>query len=220
MASAPFHLGWFCNGSSVPAWNQPFSGNIGQSWTDAQIFVDLARAMERACFDYLLIEDNTFVGDRYGDSMELYLKGAMQTPRQDPMIVASVVMQHTKNLGIVPTAGTFAYHPYLLARMVGSLDQLSGGRIGVNIVTGTSDRALQNYGFPGMDEHDRRYEQAEDLMGAATAVWDSWEADAVVADPESGYWADHRKVHRVDYQGAYFSTRGPLNSGPYHRGGR
>jgi FMN-dependent oxidoreductase (nitrilotriacetate monooxygenase family) len=216
--SRPFHLGWFLNGTSVPAWNQEFSGAIGTQWQQADIFVDLARAMERARFDYVLIEDNTFVGDRYGDSMELYLKHAFQTPRQDPMIVATLLAQATSRLGIIATAGTFAYHPYMLARLAASIDQLSNGRMGVNIVTGTSDRALQNYGFTGMDEHDSRYDVAEDFLQASLALWDTWEPDSVVADSATGYWADHTKVHRADYAGRHFSSRGPLNTGPLPQG--
>ncbi|MFJ3034669.1 NtaA/DmoA family FMN-dependent monooxygenase [Curtobacterium pusillum] len=218
MTASPFHLGWFCNGTSVPAWAQPFSGSIGDDWQDAQIFVDLARAMERAKFDYVLIEDNTFVGDRYGDSMEVYLKYAMQAPRQDPMIVATLLAQATERLGIVATAGTFAYHPYLLARMAGTLDQLSKGRFGVNVVTGTSDRALQNYGHDGMDEHDSRYDVAEDFVRAMTALFDTWEPGAVVADRRTATFADHTKVRYADHRGSHFSTRGPLNSGPSPQG--
>ncbi|MFI5717855.1 NtaA/DmoA family FMN-dependent monooxygenase [Nocardia sp. NPDC051750] len=214
----PFHLGWFLNGTSVPAWNKPFSGSIGTQWQQADIFVDLARAMERACFDYVLIEDNTFVGDTYGDSMEVYLKHAFQAPRQDPMIVATLLAQATERLGIIATAGTFAYHPYMLARLGASIDQVSRGRMGINFVTGTSDRALQNYGYAGMDEHDRRYDVAEDFVAATTALWDTWDADSVVADPRTGYWADHTKVRRADHAGPYFSTRGPLNTGPMPQG--
>lgn len=214
----PFHLGWFVNGTSVQGWGQPFSGNIGTQWQSADIFKDLARAMERSCFDYMLIEDNTFIGDAYGGSMETYLKHAFQGPRQDPFIIATLLTQVTKRLGIIPTAGTFAYHPYLLARMVGSLDQLSEGRIGVNIVTGTSDRALQNYGHEGMADHDFRYEMADDFLNAAKSLWGTWDPDAVVADVSTRTFADHTKVHRADYRGEFYSTRGPLNSGPLPQG--
>ncbi|MDF2444661.1 MAG: hypothetical protein JWR01_2864 [Subtercola sp.] len=213
-ATRPFHLGWFLNGTSVPAWGHPFSGSIGTDWESSDIFVDLARAMERACFDYVLIEDNTFVGDRYGDSMEVYLKHALQAPRQDPMILATLMVQATSRLGVIPTVGTFAYHPYMLARLAGSLDQLSKGRIGVNVVTGTSDRALQNYGYDGMADHDYRYEVAEEFLDAAKALWGTWQDGAIVADRASGVFADHTKVTRADFAGAHFKSRGPLNSGP------
>jgi FMN-dependent oxidoreductase (nitrilotriacetate monooxygenase family) len=218
MPATPFHMGWFLNGTSVPRWNREWSGNIGAAWRKPDLFLDLARAMERACFDYVLIEDNTFVGDRYRNSMEVYLKYALQAPRQDPTIVATLMTQVTSRLGIVPTVGTFAYHPYLLARQIGSLDQISDGRIGCNIVTGTSDSAARNYGLPAMDEHDRRYEVAEDFLSAAEALWDSWDADAVPADPESGVFADYTKVRAPDYRGEFFATMGPLNSGPLPQG--
>jgi FMN-dependent oxidoreductase (nitrilotriacetate monooxygenase family) len=213
-----FHLGWFLNGTSVPAWRDPFAGDIGRDWMDAGLFVDLAKAMERARFDFVLVEDNAFIGDRYGDSMEVYLANALQAPRQDPIITATVLALATSRLGIIPTASTFAYHPYLLARMIGTLDQLSKGRSGANIVTGTSDRALQNYGADGMAEHDHRYEEAEDFLLAALALWDTWKPGAIVNDRARAVFADHAKVSRADYSGEFYSTRGPLNSGPLPQG--
>jgi FMN-dependent oxidoreductase (nitrilotriacetate monooxygenase family) len=218
MTNQPFHLGWFLNGTSVPAWNDPFSGSIGRDWMSGDLFVDLAKAMERARFDYLLIEDNAFVGDRYGDSMDVYLAKALQSPRQDPLLVAGLLIGQTERLGIVPTVSTFAYHPYLIARMIGTLDQLSRGRAGANVVTGTSDRALQNYGHPGMAEHDSRYDEADDFLAAVEALWDTWEPGAIVDDHARGVFADHALVHRADHVGPFYSTRGPLNSGPLPQG--
>lgn len=214
-----FHLGWFLNGTSVPAFGRPWSGNIGRQWRSAELFIDLARAMERAAFDYVLVEDNAFVGDRYQDSMELYLKHAFQTPRQDPVVVATLLLANTRHLGVIPTIGTYAYHPYLMARMIGSLDQLGEGRAGCNLVTGTSDRAAQNYGLDAMEEHDLRYEKAEEFIEVARRLWSSWEPDAVLADRIGGTFAEHKKVHRIDYEGRWFSSRGPLNSGPVSEGG-
>jgi len=109
-------------------------------------------------------------------------------------------------------------HPYLLARQLGSLDQLSGGRTGWNVVTGSSDRAVQNFGMEAMLDHDLRYDQAAEFVDLANALWDSWEPGALVADVASGILADPAKVHTVDFEGRWFKCRGPLNSGPAPQG--
>jgi len=150
MAAKPFHLGWFLQGSSAQAWGESWTGHIGTTWMVPELFIDLARSLERACFDYVLIEDSSYVGESWGGSTELYLKHAIAVPRQDPSVVASLITQATSRIGIVPTFGTYAYPPYLLARLVATLDQVSEGRIGWNAVTGSSDFAAMNFGMPGI----------------------------------------------------------------------
>ncbi|GAA1380615.1 NtaA/DmoA family FMN-dependent monooxygenase [Pseudonocardia kongjuensis] len=213
-----FHLAWFLHGSSAVSWGRPFTGSIGRDWMSPDLVVDMARSMERAGFDYLLIEDSSYVPDAYGGSMDVYLRAGHSSPRQDPTVVSALVSQRTERLGIVPTIGTFATPPYLLARAIGTLDQLSNGRIGWNVVTGSSDRAAQNYGMPGMPEHDERYEIADEYLRAAMALFGSWEPGSVVDDPAAGIFADHTRVHRVDHRGEHFAVRGPLNSGPLPQG--
>src|SRR3954471_1236507 len=80
----PFHLGWFLQGSSVQAWGEPWTGAIGRDWMVPDLFCDMARALERACFDYILIEDSSYVGESFGGSTEVYLKHGLAVPRQDP----------------------------------------------------------------------------------------------------------------------------------------
>ncbi len=218
MAAKPFHLGWFLQGSSAQAWGESWTGHIGTTWMVPELFIDLARSLERACFDYVLIEDSSYVGESWGGSTELYLKHAIAVPRQDPSVVASLMTQATSRIGIVPTFGTFAYPPYLLARLVATLDQVSQGRIGWNAVTGSSDFAAMNFGMPGMPEHDLRYEMADEYMEVCRRLWASWEPGAIIADRHSGFLVDHTKVHAVNFEGRYFKTRGPLNSGPCPQG--
>src|SRR5215218_3179581 len=134
---------------------------------------------------------------------ELYLKNAIAVPRQDPSVVAALMTQVTSRIGIVPTFGTYAYHPYLLARLVATLDQVSAGRIGWNAVTGSSDFAAMNFGMDGMPEHDLRYDMADEYMKAVRGLWGSWEPDAIIADRKSGVLVDHTKVHGVNYEGKY-----------------
>ncbi|WP_181782784.1 NtaA/DmoA family FMN-dependent monooxygenase [Pseudonocardia pini] len=218
MSPTPFHLGWFLAGSNAQAWGRPWSGAVGRDWAKPDLYVDAVRALERACFDYVLLEDNVFVGDTYGGSMDVYLRNAVQVPRMEPLMLAPLLASATSRIGIVPTISTFAYHPYLVARTVGTLDQLSGGRAGWNMVTGSSDRAVQNYGMAAMEPHDTRYEMASEFCDLVNALWDSWEPGAVVADPESGVFVDPEKVRPVDFHGKWYASRGPLNSGPLPQG--
>ncbi|MBJ3775081.1 NtaA/DmoA family FMN-dependent monooxygenase [Acuticoccus mangrovi] len=218
MSAKPFHLAWFLQGSSVQAWGEPWTGKIGTTWMQPTFFLDMARALERCGFDYILIEDSSYVGESYGGNTDIYLKNGIAVPRQDPSVVASLMLAQTSRIGIVPTFGTFAYHPYLLARLVATLDQVSGGRGGWNAVTGSSDFAAMNFGLDGMPEHDMRYEMADEYMACVKGLWDTWEPGAIIADEESGVLIDPTKVHPLNYEGKYFKTRGPLNSGPAPQG--
>src|SRR5476651_1409383 len=83
-----FHLAWFLQGSSIQAWGAPWTGNISEEWMSADMFVDLARAIERAGFDYLLIEDSIYVGQNWQNSRDIFLKNGMSIPRQEPTVVA------------------------------------------------------------------------------------------------------------------------------------
>jgi FMN-dependent oxidoreductase (nitrilotriacetate monooxygenase family) len=218
MRTNAFHLAWFLQGSSIQAWGAPWTGNISDEWMSADMFVDLARATERACFDYMLLEDSIYIGETYGGTRDFYLKKGLSVPRQEPSVVAALMAAATKRVGIVPTLSTFSYAPYLVARIVGSLDQVSGGRGGWNMVTGSSDLSAQNFGLDRLPPHDQRYDMADEYMEIVTRLWDSWEPGAIAADRDSGVLIDPSKVHTIDYEGQYYRSRGPLNSGPCPQG--
>lgn len=218
MSARPFHLGWFLQGSSVQAWGEPWTGHIGTSWMVPDLFLDMARGLERACFDYILLEDSSYVGESYNGSTEVYLKHGIAVPRQDPSVVAALMTAATSRIGIVPTFGTYAYPPYLLARLMATLDQVSQGRSGWNAVTGSSEFAAMNFGLKGMPEHDLRYDMADEYMEVVRALWASWEPGAIIADREHGILVDHTKVHGVNHEGRFFKSRGPLNAGPCPQG--
>ncbi len=218
MATSPFHLAWFLQGSSIQAWGAPFTGNISEEWMNASMFVDLARNIERAGFDYLLLEDSIYVGQNWQNSRDIFLKNGMSIPRQEPTVIATLMAQATSRLGIVPTLSTFAYHPYLVARIVGTLDQISGGRGGWNMVTGSSDLAAQNFGMDALPPHDKRYEMAHEFIDVVKQLWGTWDADAIIADRASGVLIDPAKVRTIDFKGQYYASRGPLNSGPAPQG--
>lgn len=209
----PFHLGWFLGNSfGVHGWNQPWSGRSARDWAKPELQIDLARAIERACFDFLMMEDSLFVPDNYGGSTQFYLERALRAPKNDPMPLVSVLAYLTKNLGIVPTISTSFYPPYLLARQIATLDLMSEGRIGCNFVTSTAERAAQNFGMDTHLEHHMRYEMAAEFVDVVRQLWRSWDPDAVVMDEERGVFVDPGKVRTVDYKGRFFASRGPLNT--------
>jgi FMN-dependent oxidoreductase (nitrilotriacetate monooxygenase family) len=213
LAANPFHLGWFLGNSyGVHGWNQPWGGTDAQDWTQPDLHIELAKALERACFDYLLLEDSLFVPDNYGSSMEFYLRRALRAPKNDPLPLVPLIAQATSHLGIAPTISTSFYPPYLLARLIATLDLMSKGRVGCNFVTSTAERAAQNFGLDAHIEHDLRYEMAGEFVDLVIQLWESWDADAIVMDREAGMFVDPAKVRSINFKGRFFASRGPLNT--------
>jgi len=220
-----FHLAWFLgDGFGIHPWHggtrsDSWNGSNGVDWMKPDIYVDMTASLERAGFDYILIEDTTSVEDTFGGSMEVTLRRNFMAPKNDPLPLVPLMAQTTKHIGIVPTVSTSFYHPFLAARLLTTLDHLTNGRIGVNIVTSVNHRAAQNFGFDKHFEHHLRYEMAAEWLEVAGQLWDSWDEDAVVLDDESGTYADYTKVHTIDHDGRFFKCRGPLNTipGPLRR---
>lgn len=218
MPAKPFHMGWFmANGHGPQAWNQPWEGTGATDWTRPDFFVDLARSLERACFDFLMFEDSAMVPDTYGDSYEIYLKNARRAPKSDPIPLISVLGYTTQHIGLVATMSTSFYNPYHLARLSTTLDHMCGGRFGWNIVTSSSTLSAANYGID-LPEHDLRYDIADEFVALAEALWKSWDPDAVVADYATGTYADFNKVRAIDFVGKYYRSKGPLNTQPSPQG--
>ncbi|MET0704023.1 MAG: NtaA/DmoA family FMN-dependent monooxygenase [Mycobacterium sp.] len=213
-----FHMGWFMN-FIPPEWNTDNASPDVQKWPNGRFYVDMARSMERACFDLIMIEDTVMVADAYGGTMEGALKHSSFAPKHDPLPLAVLIAANTSRIGVVATMSTTFYPPYLLARACSTIDSIAEGRFGWNIVSSAEDRAAQNFGLDALPEHDERYNVAEEYFAVVNQLWDSWEADAVVMDRETHTYADHRKVRNIDFEGKYFKSRGPLNTvpSPQHR---
>jgi FMN-dependent oxidoreductase (nitrilotriacetate monooxygenase family) len=173
----------------------------------------MAQAFERAGFDYLMFEDSLMVSDFYGNSMATNLKYGSHGPKQDPLSLVPVIATQTKHIGLIATASTTFYPPYMLARTMSTLSHISGGRIGWNMVTSSEKRAAQNFGvdFPA---HDARYDRADEFCAVVEQLWESWDQDAMVMDRETNTYVDASKVRTIDFEGKYFKSRGPLNSLP------
>jgi FMN-dependent oxidoreductase (nitrilotriacetate monooxygenase family) len=204
-----FHLGWFTN-FTAGDWNAPFAGD-GSPW-DGRFFIDMAQAMERACFDYIMLEDTLMVSEAYRGTAEATLKHALQAPKHDPLPLAAMIASATRHLGVVATMSTLAYPPFMLARLASTIDSISGGRFGWNIVTSGEDSAAQNFGLRELPPREVRYEMADEYVDLVCRLFDSWAPDAVVMDRERGIYADHTKVQPIHFSGKYFQCRGPLNT--------
>jgi FMN-dependent oxidoreductase (nitrilotriacetate monooxygenase family) len=210
MAPKKFHLGWFLN-FTVDRWNGTFE-NGGDPW-DGEFYADIAQMLERACFDYIMVEDKLSVSESYGGSAEMVAKHAVgMIPKHDPAPLAALMSSRTKDLGVVITMSTLGYPPWLLARLSSTLDHMSHGRFGWNIVTSAEDYAAQNFGLDALPPRELRYDMAHEYLDLCCQLWDSWDEDAIVKDRENGVYADHTKIHPIHYEGKFFKSRGPLNT--------
>jgi FMN-dependent oxidoreductase (nitrilotriacetate monooxygenase family) len=213
MAKRPFHLSWFLSqGYGPKSWRSAWPGSDVARWMMPDLFLDLARGLERACFDYVIIEDSSMVPYTFQGSHDTYLRYAASTPKLDPAVLVPYLAQATSHLGLIPTLSVTEYPPFLLARLVNSLDHVTEGRVGGNCVTSSNDGAAQNNGHLRQPPHDERYDMADEFVDLVTKLWDAWEPDAVLIDREAPMFADGAKVHPVNHEGKYFRCRGPLNA--------
>ncbi|NQX10975.1 NtaA/DmoA family FMN-dependent monooxygenase [Microbacteriaceae bacterium VKM Ac-2855] len=211
MPQKKMHLGWFMN-FSKPAWNSQWTiESEARGWMNGDFHIDWIRSMERACMDFAMLEDSSMVSDTYGSSMQIDLKHGLYAPKGDPLSIAPVLAKATSRIGIISTASTSFYPPFLLARAMATIDHISEGRAGWNIVTSSEDRAAQNYNMDKLYEHDTRYEMADEFLQVAEALWNSWDADAQVMDRATGTYTDFEKVNPINHKGTYYQVRGPLN---------
>lgn len=214
----PFHLGYFLNGSAAQSFGLPFSGRIGRDWSDASFYTETAQALERGAFDFVLFEDAYHVPDAWEGTHDTHVQNAIAVPRLDTIVLASFVAQATRHIGLVATLPTFAFHPYLMARLIGSLDAVSRGRGAWNVVTGAQPLAFENFGL-AMDPAENRYAHATEYVELVKRIWDSWEPDAIDTSAGATTFADSSKVHKVDYSGELLQHSGSaLVSGPAPQG--
>jgi long-chain alkane monooxygenase len=212
MPPKKFHLAWFTM-FDTDEWLDPMSSGGGKPW-DGDFYVDMAKNLERACFDCMMFADTLMVSHSFGGDMSYALKSAINVPRHDPIPLAAVIGAQTCHIGIAATMSTLNYAPFTLARTACTVDHLTRGRFGWNIVTSGEDSAAQNFGFDGLPPRELRYDMADEYMEVVNALFGSWDPDAVVMDRESGTYVDGRKVRSIDFVGKYYKSRGPLNTVP------
>jgi FMN-dependent oxidoreductase (nitrilotriacetate monooxygenase family) len=178
-------------------------------YTDLHSWVELAKLLERGKFDGLFLADVLGVYDVYRSNHETAVTQATQIPANDPMVLVSAMGYATEHLGFAFTSSVLQSHPFPFARQISTLDHLTNGRIGWNVVTSYLESGARNLGQPGLPPHDERYEIAEDYVDVCYKLWEaSWEDDAVIKDRERGIYADPAKVHAIQHEGRYFSVNG------------
>ncbi|MDO8434288.1 MAG: LLM class flavin-dependent oxidoreductase [Candidatus Binatus sp.] len=187
---------------SVGSWRLPRS-LVGYNYARPAFWIDIARILERGKLDMLFMADGVGVSDRYGHSIETTIRYGVQCPTHDAVPLVSMLAPVTQRLGLAATISTAYLPPQYLARLLSTLDHLTEGRVGWNVVTSPLENALKQY------THDERYDRADEYLDVLRKMWSSWEPDAVVMDRESGIYADPAKVHPVNHEGKYFKVTGP-----------
>ena len=195
-----FNLFIMDTGHHEASWRLP--GSYPLANLDIDYFENLARLAESVAFDSIFLADSPVL---------LGEPGRRPAGRIEPLTLLTAAARATRRIGLIATASTSYNDPYNLARTFASLDHVSGGRAGWNIVTTAGDDAAQNFGLDAQPSHAERYQRADEFLEVAQKLWDSWEDDAIVADPGSGVWASPEKIHAIGHHGRFFSVRGPLN---------
>src|SRR6201984_1691750 len=184
-------------------WTHPRDRTI--EYNRLPYWIDLATTLERGRFDGLFLADVLGVYDVYGGSPDAALRHATQTPANEPLLLISAMAAVTRHLGFGVTSNLSFEPPYPFARRMSTLDHLTEGRIGWNVVTGYLDSAARGAGKDKQTAHDDRYDIADEYMEVVYKLWESsWEHDAAIRDRARGIFADPKKVHRVQHAGKNF----------------
>ncbi|WP_198365485.1 LLM class flavin-dependent oxidoreductase [Roseomonas sp. KE0001] len=169
-----------------------------------------AATLEQGCFDALFFADVLGLYDYYNGSYATQLGKGGALSLLDPLPILAMMARATRHIGLGATLSTTFHHPYQIARTLGTLDILSGGRMAWNIVTSASHLEARNFGMEAIPGREERYARAHEAVEACLKLWSSWEADALILDRESGRFADPARVHYAHYEGRHIRSRGPL----------
>jgi FMN-dependent oxidoreductase (nitrilotriacetate monooxygenase family) len=189
------------------SWRYP-SADLGFLTMD--YYTHIAQTLEQGKFDCVFFDDRLAMPGVYGNSVADAVRYGARPIKLDLTAVLGGIIGATSRIGVGATYSTTYYDPFHVARTFATLDHLSGGRAAWNVVTSVNDSEAQNFGLEAHLGHDERYDRAQEFLEAVTALWDSWEDDALIMDRESGEFADPAKVHEVNHAGKWFSVRGPL----------
>jgi FMN-dependent oxidoreductase (nitrilotriacetate monooxygenase family) len=202
MTRRHLHLNLFIHsrGHHEASWRHPDASPL--SVFHIRYYQDLAARAEAGCFDSIFLADQLALGDDI-------VKG----PRTglEPVTLLAALATTTSRIGLIATASTTYTEPYNLARQFASIDHISGGRVGWNIVTSWLAAAAENYGDGKPVSHADRYARGEEFMAVVKALWASWDGDAVIDDREAGIYTRPGAVRRIDHEGAFYRVAGPLN---------
>ncbi len=195
---------------SLGMWRHPKTISSGFKWDKPDLYQHIARVCERGLFDTVFFADLNYIADTYKGAMSPSLMHATQAPEHDPIPLLSFMAAATKKIGVASTFSVSHSHPFYAARLWATLDHLTNGRAGWNVVTSINSNQAANYGEERQST-DNRYDRAHEFMEVCQKLWNSWDVDAVKMDHENGIFADPEKVNRIEHKGKFFKSRGPLN---------
>ena len=209
MTKRHMKLGAFMRPVSIhtAAWRYP--GGTPDANFNLEALISYAKKLEAGLFDAFFMADHLAVLNMPMDA----LKRSATVTSFDPLTLLPALAMHTKHLGLIATASTTFEPPYMIARRFASLDHISNGRAGWNIVTTSNPDAAKNFGMTDQMDHAERYRLAREAYDVVTDLWDSWADDAFTRDVESGVFFEPDKLHTLDHKGEFFEVRGPLNIG-------
>ncbi|MBM3643725.1 MAG: LLM class flavin-dependent oxidoreductase [Alphaproteobacteria bacterium] len=203
---------------SLAMWRHPQTAERGFAWTEPAFWQHIARTCERGLFDMVFFADLNYISDTYTGSMDPALRHAAQAPEHDPIPLLSYMAAATKKIGVAATYSVSHQQPFHAARLWATLDHLTHGRAGWNVVTSLNHNQAANHG-EAMRPTDERYDRADEFFEVCRKLWASWQPGAVRADRASGTFVDPAKVRRIEHEGRFFRSRGPLNVVPSPWGG-
>ncbi|MDP3135299.1 MAG: NtaA/DmoA family FMN-dependent monooxygenase [Burkholderiaceae bacterium] len=203
---------------TLMGWADPIDQQL-DGLEDYAYWQKLAQTLERGCFDGAFFADSPATHGVYKDSVKPSVEYGVIWPNHDPMPLVAVMSAVTKHLGLCVTLSTNGTSPYLATRRLSTLNYLSKGRIGWNIVSGFSKAEHLAAGLGKQIEHDERYDMADEFMEICYQLWDSVPADAILRDKKSGRFADPERVRQIDFKGKYFQCKGvgPVLPSPFGR---
>ncbi len=209
MPARPMKLGLniVANGAHAAGWRMP--GARTDAAMDIRFWQEMARAAERARFHFMFWADGIAVRHSARDDDELSYNARIDV--FEPLTVIGALSAVTEHLGFVASASTTYNEPYHIARKFASLDYVTRGRVGWNVVTSWSEQEAFNFGRDAHMEHGLRYRRAEEFVDVVFGLWDSWEDDAFIRDKASGRYFDPAKLHTLNHRGEVFAVKGPLN---------
>ena len=209
MTKRHMKLGAFMRPASIhtAAWRYP--GGTPDANFNLEALISYAKKLEAGLFDAFFMADHLAVLNMPMDA----LKRSATVTSFDPLTLLPALAMHTKHLGLIATASTTFEPPYMIARRFASLDHISNGRAGWNIVTTSNPDAAKNFGMIDQMDHAERYRLAREAYDVVIGLWDSWADDAFTRDVESGVFFEPEKLHTLNHKGEFFEVRGPLNIG-------
>ncbi len=195
---------------SLGMWRHPKTDYQSMPWDRPELYQHIAKVCERGLFDMVFFADLNYIADTFRGSLEPALRYATQAPEHDPIPLLSYLGAVTKHIGLAATFSVSHHHPFYAARMWATLDHLTSGRAGWNVVTSINRNQDANFGHARPDA-DERYDRAHEFIEVCRKLWSSWDEDAVVMDRAEAVFADATKVRRIEHEGRFFKSRGPLN---------